>query len=113
MFSYYAVAISAVFLTSASQVLLKVGAARSVRTNNLLHAYLNPLSLAAYFFLFVATLLSTYAYQYLPIKAAVVLLPSGFISVALLSFWLLKEKFSRLQFAGSTFIILGTVVFSL
>jgi drug/metabolite transporter (DMT)-like permease len=113
MYKYYMIALVAVFMTAFCQLLLKLGARHGKERNSSLRLYLNYYTLPAYFFLFVATLFSTYAYKYIPMKAAVILLPVGFILVALLSYWVLREKFSKNQVIGSVIILAGIVVFNL
>ena len=112
MLSYYLIALSAVILTAFCQLLLKLGAIRH-RNNNSITLYLNFYTLPGYFFLLVAALLNTYAYRYIPLKAAVILVPNTFILVALLSYWILKEKISRNQLVGFSLIVAGIVVFNL
>jgi len=113
MLSYYLVALSAVFLTSICQVLLKVGAMKGDRHQHWIWSYLNPYTVSGYFLLLVATVLSAYAYRYISLKSAMFLLPCGFVAVALLSHYFLNERFSRRQILASGTILVGIVIFNL
>ena len=113
MSRYYIVAISAVCITAFCQLLLKCGALHGKARNSLIRSYANLYTVTAYSLLLVVTLLNTYAYKYIELKIAVVLLPMTFIMVALLSFFVLGEKLTRNQMVGALLILGGTVVFNL
>jgi len=109
---YYLILIVAVFITAFCQLLLKLGALHGKTRGSLIHSYLNPYTIVGYFLMFIVTLLNTYAYKYVELKINVILLPMTFVLVALLSFWVLKENFSKNQVIGSAIILAGIVVFN-
>lgn len=113
MFKFYLVAIIAVVFTAISQLLLKFGALHGKKINSFVRSYINAKTITGYFLLFVATLLNLYAFKYIELKKVVILLPATFLLVALLSCWLLKERFSKNQSIGSMVILAGIVVFHL
>ena len=113
MHKYYLVAAIAALITAFSQLALKLGALYGNKKNSVLRSYLNPYTIIGYFLLFVVTLLSVYVFKYIDLKVSVVLLPMTFVFVTLLSFGVLKERFSRNNYIGSAIILIGIVVFSL
>jgi len=107
---YYLIALLAVIMTAVSQILLKAAAKRS--KHETWRLYLNGYSITSYLLLVVVTLLNLYAYKYIPLKAAVVLLPLTLIMVVLFSISLLHERLSRQQIVGSAVILIGLVIFN-
>lgn len=112
MLNYYLAGFSGVLLTAFSQILLKIGAKKGEK-KRLIYSFLSCYTMTGYFFLFIVTLLNLYAYKGLPLKTAVILLPMTFILVTLLSFLILKEEFTKQQFIGAGFIIMGALFFNL
>lgn len=110
MVMYIVIGYVAVILTGIAQVLLKKG---SSRQGSLLSMYLNFFTLAGYIILFGVTLMNLYIYRYLDVKYGVILLPFTFIVVNLLSFFILKERLSKMQLTGSGIIVLGVAIFNL
>ena len=113
MFEYYVAAVIAVLITAFAQLFLKLGAMYGKSNNSLLHSYLNPHTIFAYSLLLLASLLNIYAYKYINLKIAVVLLPVIYLLVALLSFKFLRERFSKNNFIGATIILIGIIIFGL
>lgn len=111
MVRYYLIALLAVIMTAVSQILLKV-AARHAK-HETWRLYLNGYTIISYISLVVVTLLNLYAYKYIPLKAAVVLLPLTLLMVVLFSILLLHEKLTQQQIVGSVIILIGLVVFNL
>ena len=94
MTKYYAVALIGVLITAISQVLLKLGALHGKARYSLLRSYLNFYTVTGLAMIFGVTLLNTYAFKFIALKMAVVLVPLAFILAAMMSFWVLGEKFS-------------------
>jgi len=111
MLRYYIAGLSGVFLTAFCQILLKTGAKKGEQ-KRLIYSFLNFSTLAGYFILFIVTLFNLYAYKGLPLKTAVILLPITFILVTSLSFLILKEEFTKQQFLGAGFIVMGVIFFN-
>ncbi len=110
MAGYIVIGYVAVILTGVAQLLLKKGSSRQC---GFLSMYLNRQTVAGYTILFWVTLMNLYIYRYLDIKYGVILLPFTFVVVNLLSFFILKEKLSKMHVAGSGLIILGVLIFNL
>ena len=102
--------VSAVFIASVSQILLKKAAMK--KTNNLLEDYINPLVITAYGLLVGTTLLTIKALQELSVSMGSVLESLGYIFVAILSRVFLNEKMSKKSLIGYVFIIVGIFLFS-
>ncbi len=75
--------------------------------------YLNPLVIIAYILFFGTTFISMYALKVVPLSMAPILEASGYIFVAVLSYFFLKEKLTKRQILGMVLIIMGIVVYSL
>ena len=110
MLKYYFAAFIGVFLTTVSQLLFKLGA-NQASGRSILSIYTNPYNISAYVMLLAVTLLNVYAYNQLPIKLAVVILPFTYILVGLSSYLFLKEKATRNQLIGAGIIIIGILIF--
>lgn len=110
MTRYYLVALLAVVMTTASQILLKVATRRA--GHEAWRLYLNPYTLMAYLSLALVTLLNLYAFRHIPIKAVIIFLPLTLLLVVSFSVLLLNEKLSQQQIAGSIVILIGLLVFN-
>ena len=100
-----------VFISSISQILLKKGAEK--KYPNKIREYLNPYVMSGYMLFFGCTLLSMFSLKVVPLSMAPVVESLGYIFVAVLGFFFLKEKFTKRQLIGTALIILGFVVYSL
>lgn len=94
-----------------SQIMLKKSAEKHY--DNKLKEYLNPLVIIAYILFFGTTFISMYALKVVPLSMAPILEASGYIFVAVLSYFFLKEKLTKRQILGMVLIIMGIVVYSL
>ena len=103
--------IASAFLVAVAQVLLKISADRVYSTR--LREYLNPLVLSGYFLFTISLVVSILAYRYLPLSTAKMLDSTTYIFVAVLGYFLLKERLKRRQLLGMFIIILGILVFSI
>lgn len=108
---YSLILLSSVFISSISQILLKKGAEREYPSK--IREYLNPYVMSGYALFFGCTLLSMYALKVVPLSMAPLLEAFGYIFVALLSFFFLKERFTKRQLIGTALIIAGVVVYAL
>ncbi len=100
-----------VFISSVSQILLKKSAGKTHESR--IREYLNPPVITAYFIFFVSTLLTMYAYRYVPLSLGPVLESTGYLWVSLLGLLFLKEKISRKKWIGLGMIIAGIIIFNL
>lgn len=100
-----------VFISSVSQVLLKKAADRVYKNK---HAeYLNPLVIGAYVMFFGSVILTMLALRYVPLSMSPILESTGYIFVAVLGYFFLKERFSRRKIIGICLILAGIAVFSM
>ena len=111
LFFFSLILLGSVFISSISQLLLKKSAQRTYP--NKIREYLNPYVIVGYLLFFGCTLISMYALKVVPLSMAPILESFGYVFVAVLGFFFLKEKFTRRQLIGSALIILGIVVYSI
>lgn len=108
---YSGIYILGVIVSAVAQILLKKSA--DVKRENKLKEYLNFKTIFAYGIFFAATLCTVIAYKYVPLSMGPVLGTTEYIFVAILSYWLLKEKVSKRKLIGLISIILGVLIFSI
>jgi drug/metabolite transporter (DMT)-like permease len=109
--AYILVFLCSVFISSVSQVLLKSSAGKEY--GSALREYLNPKVILAYGIFFMATLLTIIAYKGVPLSMGGILEASGYIFVAVLSYFFLHEKIGKRKMLGLVVILVGIVVFNL
>ena len=90
---YSGIYILGVIISALAQVLLKKSA--DVERKNKLKEYLNFKTIFAYAIFFGATLCTVFAYKYVPLSMGPILGTTEYIFVAILSYFLLKEKISK------------------
>ena len=100
--------ITAVYISSVSQVLLKKSAKKTYSSR--IREYLNPLVIIAYIMFFGCTLMSVYAFRGVQLLYFPVLESSGYIFVTVLSYIFLKEKLTKHQLLGLALIIVGIMM---
>ena len=98
------------FISAISQILLKKSSQKEYKSR--LSEYLNPYVVVAYIIFFLATLCTVFAYKYMPLSMGPVLGAVEYIFVAVLSWFLLKEKISKKKLFGLLIIVFGVFVFS-
>lgn len=108
--TYILIFLCSVLISSISQVLLKSSANK--KYDNTLREYLNPKVIIAYGMFFLATLITILAYKYVPLSMGGILEASGYIFVAILSFFFLHEKISKKKILGLGVILIGILVFN-
>ena len=108
---YSLILLSSVFISSVSQILLKKSA--EIKYPSKIREYLNPYVIIGYGLFFGCTIISMFALKVVPLSMSPVLESFGYIFVAVLSFFFLKEKFTKRQLIGTALIIIGVVVYSL
>ena len=102
--------VTSTLVSSLSQVMLKKSAQKNYPSK--LKEYLNPLVIIAYVLFFGCTFLSMYALKIVPLSMSPILEASGYIFVAVLSFWFFREKLTKKQLLGMVMIIGGIVVYT-
>lgn len=100
-----------VIISAFAQILLKKSA--DVERKSKLKEYLNFKTIFAYGIFFGATLCSVIAYKYVPLSMGPILGTTEYVFVALLSYFLLKEKIGKKKLIGLIVIIFGVLIFSI
>ena len=111
MAKYILLFLSAVLISSISQILLKKSAEHHYE--NILREYLNVKVILAYVLFFLSTLITLFSYKVLPLSMGPILEASGYVWVAILSFLILKEKIKLKKWIGLLVIILGILIYAL
>ena len=106
---YCIIFISSVFLASVSQIILKISAKKQYPCK--IKEYLNPHVITAYIMFFSCTFVSVYCLRVLPLNYLPILESSGYIFVAVMSYFILKEKLSRKKIMGLVLILIGIEVY--
>lgn len=100
-----------VIISSFSQILLKKSA--DVNNESFIKTYLNWRVIFAYSIFFLAMIISLISYKYIPLTFGPVLETTEYIFVALLGYFILKEKINKSKLIGLILIIAGVVVFTI
>ena len=108
---YAGIMLFGVFVSSLSQILLKIAAGREYSSR--IREYLNPLVMSAYTVFFLATLCTVYAYRVLPLSMGPILESSSYLFVSLLGFFILHEKITKKQLLALVMILCGIGIYSL
>ena len=99
------------FFTAFSQLLLKQSAGKTYR--HPIFEYLNWRVITAYGIFVGVLLLNTYAYTYVDMKYGAVIDTFSYVFVMLLSYFILKEKFTKGKLAGNLLIMTGIFIYTL
>ena len=108
---YSLVMLLGVFCASCSQIILKKAAGK--RYKNLVAEYLNIRVITAYMLFSASAAVGMFVLRYIPLSLAPILESAGYVFVAALSCFLLKERISKRNMVGIALIIIGTIVFVL
>lgn len=111
MFPFMLLMFIATFFTAISQVLLKKSAGRTYK--NVIFEYLNWRVITAYGIAFTVLFVNTYAYTRVDMKYGAVIDTFSYVFVMLLSWLILKEKFTKGQLIGNLMIIAGVMIYTL
>lgn len=99
------------FLTAFSQLLMKQSA--NIKRDNWIYDYLNWRVITAYGIAFTVLLINTYAFTGIDMKYGSVIDAFSYVFVMLLSYFILKEKFTKGQLIGNLIIISGVLIYTL
>ena len=99
------------FFTAFSQLLLKQSAGKTYR--HTIFEYLNWRVITAYGIFVGVLLLNTYAYTHVDMKYGAVIDTFSYVFVMLLSYFILKEKFTKGKLAGNLLIMTGIFIYTL
>lgn len=108
---YFLLMFGATVFTAISQVLLKQSAEKEHKS--WIFEYLNWRVITAYGISFSVLLLNTYAYTKVDMKYGAVIDTFSYVFVMVLSYLILKEKFTKGQLIGNLMIITGVMVYTL
>lgn len=106
-----AIFLGSVLVASISQIMLKKSADR--KYDRWIDEYLNFRVIFAYGLFFLSSLLTVYAYKFVPLSLGPVLEASGYVFVSVMGYFNLKEKIGKRKFLGLVVIIAGIVIFNL
>lgn len=102
--------LSAILLTSFSQLLLRIGARYKTKSSEILF---NTATIAGYLFFFVVVLLTIFAMQKIQLKTAMAWNATTYILTPTISYLLIKESFDIRMIIGSVIIVIGLLIFIL
>ncbi len=105
---YSLIFLSSVFISSVSQILLKISANLSYK--NKWKEYINGKVIIAYGMFFLSSFMTILAYRGVPLSLGPILEASGYIWVTILSYFILKESVSKRRLAGIIVILLGILI---
>lgn len=108
---YIAIWMFSVFISSVSQVMLKIAANRTY--DKKIKEYVNPIVITAYGIFFVSTLLTMYALKFVPLTMSPIIESTSYIFVPVLGVFMLREKISRRRWLGMGIMLVGIFVFTL
>lgn len=108
---YSGIMLISILISSVSQIMLKKSAQKKYPSK--IKEYLNPTVIIAYGLFFGCTLITMYALKVVPLSMSPILESTGYIFVAILSFFFLKEKLTKRQLIGMLLIIAGIAVYSI
>ena len=111
MKGYIALFLFSVFISSVSQIMLKTSA--NINYKRWIDEYLNPKVIVAYGLFFASSLLTVFAYKYVPLSMGPILEATGYVFVSVLGYFVLKEKIGKRKIIGLIIIISGIIIFNM
>lgn len=99
-----------VLISSFSQILLKISANKEHGSR--IKEYLNPLVITAYAMFLGSTVLTMLSLRHLPLSLQPMIESASYIFIAVMGYFLLKERFTKRKIAGMALILLGIFIFS-
>ncbi len=99
------------FLSSCSQIMLKISANKEHKSK--IFEILNPLVIISYGIFFLCVFMSVYSLKGISLALSAVIESLGFILIPAFSYLFLKEKISRSQLFGILLIVIGMIVYNL
>ena len=111
VFLYIIIYLIGIIISSLAQILLKKSANK--KKENIFKEYFNIRTVVAYSIFLIATICTVFAYKYLPLSFGPMLGSLEYLFVAILSYYLLKEKIKKQKIIGLIIIILGIIIYSI
>lgn len=109
MIEYWLALIGSVVVASISQMLLKKAAL--IEYENHIKEYINVWVITGYFFMFLSTMLSIFAFTKLEYKNGAIIDSLGYVLVMILGRAIYKENITRNKIIGIIIILLGILIF--
>ena len=110
---YYYLAVAAVLLTGAGQVLLKIGARKGAGKGGMWGVYTHPATLVGYGMFLVVTICTIYALQGMDLKTLYALMSLNPLVVMVLSVFVLNESLTKNKLIAVGLIFCGLLVFNI
>ena len=110
VFIYSCFILLGTFISSVSQVMLKIAAKRSYPSK--IKEYLNFTVITAYGIFFLATLCSVFAYKVVPLSLGPILEATSYIYVTVFGVTIFKEKINMRKIIALLLIITGIVIYT-
>jgi len=111
MIFYVFIALTGVFISSVSQVLLKKAALRQY--DSLLKEYMNSKVVFAYILFIGATLMAVFAYKEIPLSLGPILEATGYIFITFFGVKLFHEKIDKKRISALGLIVVGIIIYSI
>lgn len=111
MTKYWIALFAAVFVSSASQMLLKKGA--TIKYESTFREYLNPWVISGYGLMVLSTLCVIYAYRGVAYKNGAIIESLGYLLIMFLSRLFFGEKITKKKLLGNLIILAGVLIFYL
>lgn len=111
MEKYIILFLFSVFVSSVSQIVLKSSANK--KCERWIEEYLNVRVIVAYGLFFASSLLTVFAYKYVPLSMGPILEASGYVFVSVLGHYILKEKVGKRKIVGLAVILIGIIIFNI
>lgn len=108
---YMMMMFAATFFSAMSQILLKKSANKEHKS--WIYEYLNWRVILAYFIFFSVLLVNTYAYTQVDMKYGAVIDAFTYVFVMILSWLILREKFTKWKLIGNLIIVAGVIIYTL
>ncbi|MBQ9900812.1 MAG: EamA family transporter [Clostridia bacterium] len=111
MIPYLAIGFFSVFVASISQAMLKKASGQ--KQKDLLHEYLNPLTVTAYAMFFCSTLMTMVSLRKVPLAMSPMYESSSYIFVTIFGALFFSEKITVNKLIGLGFILSGIVLLAI
>ena len=108
---YPAICLTAVFLGSVSQVMLKKAAQKTYASR--IREYLNPLVIFGYVIFVLTTLMNVAAYRGMPLSMGPILEATSYVYVTIFGVTIFHEKLNGRKVAALALILTGIAVYAL
>lgn len=109
MIKYWIALFAAVFISAASQMLLKKGA--TIKRENIIKEYLNVWVISGYVLMVLSTLCVIYAYRGVAYKNGAIIESLGYLLIMFLSRIFFGTKITKKKVIGNALILAGVLVF--